>query len=131
MTARTTALTTLAGIAVLAAVAAGVVAFRGDDAAVIRGVALGAGLGAAGSVVEAILVHDALRRPRGQALRIVLLGFGLRLAFLLGATLALDATGVADAASFALCFLGGFLASLPALAAATSGRAMRNGGAAS
>ena len=131
MTTRTTALSIFAGLLVLAATAAGVIAFRGGDGGVIRGVALGAGLGAAGSVVESLLVHEALRRPKGQALRVVLLGFSFRLAFLLGATLVLDATGLADAASFALCFLGGFLASFPALAAATSGSAIRNGGAAS
>ena len=131
MTARTTVISILAGLVVLAAAAAGVIAYRGDDGAVIRGVALGAGLGAAASVVEALLVHDALRRPRGQALRVVLLGFGFRLVFLLAGTLVLDALKVADAAAFALCFLAGFLASLPALAAVTSGRAMRNGEAAS
>jgi hypothetical protein len=131
MTVRSTVFSILAGLVVLAAAAAGVIAFRGDDGAVLRGVGLGAGLGAAGSVVEALLVHDALRRPKGQALRVVLLGFGFRLAFLLGATLVLDALKVADAAAFALCFLAGFLASLPALTAATSGSAMRNGEAAS
>ena len=37
----------------------------------------------------------------------------------------------ADPAAFCLCFLGGFLASLPVLASVVSGGAMRGGGAAS
>ncbi|HEU4394797.1 MAG TPA: hypothetical protein VFS92_04465 [Planctomycetota bacterium] len=131
MTARATSLSILAGLAVLAATAAGVIAFRGGEGWAIRGVVLGTGLGAAGSAVEAWLVAEALRRPKGQALSVVLMGFGFRLAFLLGATLVLDATGLADPVSFALCFLGGFLASLPVLAAAAGGGRVPNGGAAS
>jgi hypothetical protein len=127
MTSRATALSILAGLGILAAAAAGALAIRGGDPWVVRGVALGAGLGAAGSVLEAFLVQGALRRPRGQALGIVLAGFGLRLGFLLVATLVLDATGLADAVAFALCFLGGFLASLPVLAAAVAGARPRNG----
>jgi len=127
MTARATALSILAGLGVLAAAAAGVLSFRGSDGWVVRGVALGTGLGAAGSALEAVLVAGALRRPRGQALRIVLLGFGFRLATLLGATLVLDATGLADPVAFALCFLAGFLSSLPVLAAAAAGGSPRNG----
>lgn len=131
MTARATALSILAGLGILAAVAAAVLSFRGGDGWVVRGVALGTGLGAAGSALEAALVHGALRRPRGQALRIVLMGFGFRLATLLGAALVLDATGLADPVAFALCFLAGFLASFPVLAVAATGASPRNGESAS
>lgn len=127
MTNRSTVGALLAGLGILALVAWAVVAYRGGDAAAIRGAGIGAGLGAAGSLLEAWLVTDALRRPRGQALRIVLLGFLFRLVLLVGISLILKSTGLADAAAFALCFLGGFLASLPLLAAATGGSAPRNG----
>ncbi len=129
MKARTTAMALLAGLGILAAVAWGVLVFRGNEPFVVRGIGMGVGLGAAGSLLEAWLVTDALRRPRGQALRIVLLGFTFRLFLLLGASLVLNATKFADPAAFCLCFLGGFLASLPVLAAVVSGGSVRNGGA--
>jgi hypothetical protein len=119
----------LAGLGILAAVAWGVLAYRGNGPWVVRGIALGVGLGAAGSLLEAWLVTDALRRPRGQALGIVLAGFGFRLFLLLSVSLVLAATKFADPAAFCLCFLGGFLGSLPVLAAVVSSGSVRNGGA--
>jgi hypothetical protein len=121
MTARATAAGLLAGFVLLAVVAGGVLLFRGDQPGAAAGIALGVLLGAGGSALEAALVRRALLKPRGPALGIVLGGFLLRLVVLAAVTFALDATGLADAASFALCFLGGFLASLPVLAAAVAG----------
>ena len=116
MSARTTIPAFLLGGAVLAGVAWAVVAFRGGGPAVLRGAGIGVLLGAGGLALEALLVQRALGQPRGQALRIVLGGFVARLVLLAGVSLALAAGTFADAPSFALCFLGGFLASLPFLA---------------
>ena len=116
MNARTTVPAFLLGAAVLAGVAWATLSLRGGGAAALRGAGLGVLLGAGGLALEALLVHRALGQPRGQALRIVLGGFLARLVLLAGVSLALSAGTFADAPSFALCFLGGFLASLPFLA---------------
>ncbi len=116
-----TAVAVAAGILVLAAVAYGVLSIRGSGPGAVRGVALGVLLGAGGSVLEAFLVRHALRQPRGPALRIILGGFLLRLVLLVVVSLAAESTGFADGAAFALCFLGGFLASIPVLGAAVVG----------
>lgn len=120
MSPRSTALSFLAGLVALAACAAAVLSFRGTGPAALAGVVLGVLGGAGGSALELFLVRRALSRPRGSALSIVLGGFLFRLAVLAGGALLLDATGFADAAAFALCFLGGFLSSLPVLAAVVS-----------
>ena len=130
MTVRSAALALAAGFALLAAVAFGVLSFRGTGPEAVRGVVLGVLLGAGGSVLEAVLVQKALRQPRGPALLIVLGGFLLRLVLLVVVTLAVDAAKFADGAAFALCFLGGFLASIPVLWAVVAGPGTpHNGGA--
>jgi hypothetical protein len=116
MAGRATALSLLGGTAILGAAALGVLGFRGDAPGAVAGVLLGVGLGAAGSVLEMVLVSAALRQRRPAALRIVLAGFGLRLVALLAITLAAHRSGFADPVSFALCFLAGFLAAVPFLA---------------
>jgi hypothetical protein len=128
MTTRSTLLSCLAGFLALAAMGAGVLSFRGTGPAVLTGVALGVLGGAGGSVLEVVLVRRALSRARGAALSIVLGGFLFRLAVLVGGALLLHSTGYADAAAFALCFLAGFLSSLPVLAAVVAGeRSPTNG----
>ncbi len=123
MTTRAAVLSAAAGLGVLAGVAWAVVSLRGGGVAALRGAELGVLLGAGGLVLEAILVHRALGQPRGRALRIVLGGFLARLVLLAGVSFALAAGTFADAPAFALCFLGGFLASLPFLAVAVRGGA--------
>ena len=127
MSARFPILSSLAGVAVLGGASVGVLAFRGSGPEALRGVALGAGLGALGAVLEAVMVVRAFSFPRGDALRIVLAGFGGRLIALVAGTLLLRATGFADPLAFALSFVGGFLAGVPAFASAVSGRSPAGG----
>ena len=82
MSARSVLLATLLGLGVLAAASASVLLLRGSDPAVVRGVVLGAGLGAAGIAVEAVLLVRALALPHGPALRVVTAGFLVRLTVL-------------------------------------------------
>jgi hypothetical protein len=121
MSARTSVLSVLLGCGILVAVAAAVLAFRGTGPEALRGAALGLLGGTGGSVLEVVMVRRALSRPRGSALGIILGGFLLRLVVLVVAALLLNGSGIADAASFALCFLGGFLSSLPVLALSVPG----------
>jgi hypothetical protein len=127
MTGRAATLSVLAGLGVLAAVVAGVLAFRGGDASVVRGVALGAGLGAAGIALEAGLLVRALALPRNQALTIVTVGFTIRLAVLACGALLLKGSGFADPYAFAMTFVGGFFAGIPLGAAATTGHKRPSG----
>ncbi len=123
MTARRTLLLLVACGVPLAGTAAGVIAWRGSSAGTLRGVALGLVLGAGGLFLESVLVARALRRPGVGAILVFLGGFAVRLALVLGATLLFKATGLADPAAFALCFLAGFLAALPVLGVAAAGEA--------
>ena len=117
-----TLLSVLAGAAILGACAAGALALRGTGDGAVRGVLLGAGVGASGTVLEALLMARALALPKGDALLVVLGGFGVRLVVLVAASLALHATGFADPIAFALSFVGGFLAGTPLVASAARGR---------
>ena len=117
------ALSAVAGLVLLAATAAGALCLCGTGGASVRGVLLGGGIGASGAVLEAFLVARALALPRGEALRIVLGGFGIRLFVLVGVVLALRGGTFADPISFALSFVGGFLAGIPVVASAVSGKA--------
>jgi hypothetical protein len=117
------ALALLAGAVVAGAVATVVLLVRGTGGAAVAGVAWGFGLGVAGSVLEGVMVTRALRRPQGRgALGIFMGGFGIRLVTLMGVALWFHRSGAADPISFALCYLGGFLAGLPVLAAALAPR---------
>lgn len=125
MRAKNPLLPAAAGLGILLASAGGVLALRGAEPGALAGVALGAGLGAAGAVLEALLVVRALSMPRSHALRVVIGGFGIRLAVLACGLLLLRDGSFADPASFALSFVGGFLAGIPAVAAAASASGAR------
>ena len=127
MSARATVLPVLAGLAILAGACTGVLVLRGSGDEALRGAALGAGLGAAGIALEAFLLVRALALPRGQALRIVTAGFGIRMAVLACGALLLRDGSFADPASFALAFVGGFIAGIPVVGsiASTGGREPR------
>jgi hypothetical protein len=115
---------------ILATIAWGVLYVRGSDDAVLRGVALGTVLGGGGSVIEALMVHRDMGRGGRRALSIVMIGFGARIVALMALAIILRQTGWADAAGFALSFLGGFLASFPLLGAMVkTGGGVQNGGA--
>lgn len=120
----------LACVGILAAVAWGVLSVRGWDPDSVRGVGLGTVLGGGGSVIEALFVHRDLGRGGRKSFQVVMIGFGLRIVTLMTLAIVLKYTGFADAASFALSFLGGFLASFPLLGAMVKGGGdLRNGGA--
>jgi hypothetical protein len=122
MTGRMT-LALLAGVVVAVAVGTVVLLVRGTGGAAVAGTAWGFGLGAAGSILEGVMVTRALRRPKGRgALGIFMGGFGIRLVTLMGVALWFHRSGTADPIAFALCYLGGFLAGLPVLAAAIAPR---------
>ena len=129
MSARTLALASVAGLGLLAATAASVLILRGPGEGVVRGVAVGASLGAAGVVLEALLLVRSLALPRGQALGVVTAGFAARLLVLACGALLLKASGFADPSAFALSFVGGFFAGIP-LVAVIAGGARRRGSAA-
>lgn len=116
MSARTLALASVAGLGILAATAASVLILRGSGEGVVRGVALGSSLGAAGVVLEAVLLVRSLALPRGQALGVVISGFAVRLLILAGGALLLDRSGFAEPSAFALAFVGGFFAGIPVVA---------------
>lgn len=128
MSSRTTLLSVAAGLVVLGGVTAAVLAYRGATREAVLGAGLGVLLGVGGTATEVLLVGRALHLPRGGALGIVLGGFALRLLVLVGVTLALSGLRFADAAAFAICFAGAFLAALPVLAAVTAGRGAPGGG---
>jgi len=124
-------LASVAGLGILAATAASVLILVGRGPGVPLGVALGAGLGAAGIVLEAGLLVRALALPRGQALGIVTAGFAVRLAVLACGALLLRKSGVADPSAFAMAFVGGFFAGIPVVAVVSSSFRKPSGSAAS
>jgi hypothetical protein len=121
MSARSVLLATLVGLGVLAAASASVLLLKGTDPGVVRGVVLGAGLGAAGIALEAVLLVRALALPHGPALRVVTAGFLVRLTVLACGGLLLEGGAFADPAAFAISFVGGFFAGIPVVAMAASG----------
>jgi hypothetical protein len=118
----------LAAALILGAVGTVVVLLRGTGTPSTRGIAVGLGLGAGGTALEGFMVTRALKGAGNKALGIFLGGFGIRLIALMGIALWFHYSGVADPVAFALCFVGGFLAGLPLLAAATASRKTVNGG---
>jgi len=127
MTPRKTLLPAGISALALAATAAGVILLRGAEPPALRGLALGAGLGAVGAVFEAVLVVRGLALPRGHALRVVIAGFGIRLAVLATGAILLRDGAFADPAAFAVSFVGAFLAGVPVLAAAAAAPGTRTG----
>jgi len=131
MNARTLVLASLAGLGILAATAASVLILRGQEEGVVRGVAIGAILGAAGVVLEALLLVRSLALPRGLALGVVTGGFAVRLAILAGGAFLLRRSGLADPSAFALAFVGGFFAGIPVVAVLACAPRKASGSAAS
>jgi len=105
----------LAGAALVAAGVLGLRALLGGGPPVVAGMALGFGLGAGGAALEVVLTRRALAREPGRALHVVLAGMGLRLVVLMLLTVAFHSLPSVNETAFALAFVGGFLASLPAV----------------
>jgi hypothetical protein len=96
---------------------AGIVGVLGSSGPVVSGAALGLVAGWAGSAFELRLLRPHLRSDFPRALRIVALGFGVRLLAILLGLVFLDRSGLADGSAFAVGVVGGFVAFFPLLAA--------------
>lgn len=104
-----------AGAVLAAGCAVALLSLLGSSAPVIAGLAIGLGLGAGGAVLEVLLMGRAFRKDPRKAVNLVLTGLGLRFLVLMLLTVAFHWVPAVDETAFAISFVGGFVACLPAI----------------
>lgn len=114
------------GAVLLAAAAAALRALLGGSAPVVLGMAVGFGLGAGGAALEVVVMLRALEKAPSRALNVVLAGLGVRLLVLMLLTVLFHWVPAVSETAFALSFVGGFVAALPAIGVVSG--AMRGNG---
>jgi hypothetical protein len=111
----------LIGAVLMAAAVVALRALLGGSGPVVLGMVLGLGLGAGGAALEVVLMLRALETNPSSALNVVLGGLGVRLLVLVLMTVVFHWVPAVNETAFALAFVAGFVASLPAIAV-VSGR---------
>jgi hypothetical protein len=108
----------VASLGLLAAVGGVIVGALGTGTLVVRGAAAGLLLGWGGSAFELRVMVPHVQSDLPRAMRILTLGFGVRLLAILAGAVWLEDAGLADGTAFGTGIVGGFLAFLPVLASA-------------
>jgi hypothetical protein len=113
----------LAGAVLAAAAAAGLRALLGGSAPVVLGMAVGFALGAGGAALEVVVMARAMGKDPRRAMNVVLGGLGIRLVVLMLLTVVFHfLLPAVNETAFALSFVAGFVAALPAVGMVSLGR---------